>query len=322
MDRAEGALLVAEKALSEAKRANSTLGSVATVQHIDDISSNLLRLETLIESLSSHVELNKSSIAETLNELKAHISELDEVDLDLSNITTSRLDHISNELEKFSSRISDLEIRPIPRDGIDGKDAEINIEELRSIYVEDIEARLKDVYKAELIDAHFENVYNEIRSKVDIVKSYLIERIESLPQPSDPELIVKNNLINVPTVSEVRQIFNDEFGKIKSTLSLTSDKNPQYIQIPQEEIPEDVAEKVAKAISIVAESPSVYTQQQPIVVNVTQPSSPPSSQKRIVLRRDKDGNTTADVTTVDSSKKITMSRDKDGNPVADIGDDK
>lgn len=303
MDRAEGALLVAEKALSEARRANSILADATTTKRIEEISLSLIRLENLIESVSSHVDLDKSSITESLdelkNELKIHISELDKVDLDLSNITTSRLDHISNELEKFSSRILDLEVRPIPRDGIDGKDAEINIEELRSIYIEDIEARLENVYSIEHIDNRFDNVYSEMKIKMDLMKSYVAEHIESLPQPPDLELIIKNNLMNVPTMSEVRQICYDELDKFKSRLLeiRSKEKEGESTYIQQEEISEDLAEKVAKAISIVAESPSIYIQpqQQPIVVNVTNPL-PSSSSKKIVLRRDKEGNAVADVT--------------------------
>ena len=72
-----------------------------------------------------------------------------------------------------------------------------------------------------------------------------------------------------------------------------------------EVIPEEVAEKVAKAISILAESSAITSQQQPppIIVNITQPSSKAEStlnrNKKIVTRRDKDGNITGEITSTD-----------------------
>ncbi len=297
MDRAEGALLVAEKALSEAKRANSTLGSVATVGHIDEVSSNLIRLEKLIETLSTYMNLDKSSFTESLNDLKTHVAELDKVGLDQSNITTSRLDHISNELDKFSSRISDLEVRPTPRDGIDGKDAEIDVEELRSIYLEDIEAR-------------FENVYGEIQNKVDDLKLYISKENASIAhyQPIDFDASIEQKLLDIPRQNDIKRMIDAEFETILS--QIRDEQKGQIIpSLVLEDIPNEVAEKIAKAISIVAESAPIQSghqqyqpqqyQQQPVVVNVAQPPTPSSKPKRITMSRDKDGNMVANVTSVD-----------------------
>ncbi len=323
MDRAEGALMVAEKALFEAKKANSALRNTATIEVVEQINSYLKVQDKNIETLGFRID-QVNQLTGTLEKLEGQFVRLNEEYSKFQEADSARSDKIKTQLEEIAvrslviqevlNRLSALEELPKPRDGKDGndgndgKDAEINIEELRSIYLEDVEAR-------------FENVYTEIQTKVNFVKDYVVERIQSLP---DTESIVKMNLMNIPTMSEVRRIFDDEFDKVKSSLS-SHGGDIQSIQIQQEEIPESVAEKVAKAISLTAESPAIHNQyqpqQQPVVVNITQPTSTKSSEpKRIVLRRDKDGNTTADVTTVDSSKKIT--RDKDGNPVANIEEDK
>ena len=75
--------------------------------------------------------------------------------------------------------------------------------------------------------------------------------------------------------------------------------NGQYV-VPMidETAPDDVASKVAKAVGILSESPSIIQPQQPMVLNIATPAQQAPRSKRITTRRDENGNLVAEVTEI------------------------
>ena len=125
--------------------------------------------------------------------------------------------------------------------------------------------------------------------------------IELLPKPQDGK---------TPSIDDISPIVKEIFvtereGIVKSITDSISSHSSAQKNVEIEVIPDEVAEKVAKAISILAES-SIVTQQQqppPIIVNIAQPNSKVEStlnrNKKIVTRRDKDGNITGEIISTD-----------------------
>lgn len=175
----------------------------------------------------------------------------------------------------------------VGQDGVDGKTPEIDMEEVRSIYSLDMDKR-------------FENLYEEFISKIGNLESN-IKLLNTNMKQGLEEIDVRN--IVSPIRIDLEKQISSGLDEIKNIIDKTLEREKTVVVEKEkyiEDIPANVAEKVAKASRVLVEAISLPQPQpatQPVIVNVPSAQTPPAGKsKRIVTRRDENGNLIAEVT--------------------------
>lgn len=188
----------------------------------------------------------------------------------------------------YTNGLTDTLGMVVGRNGIDGKTPEIDTEQIRSIYALDMDKR-------------FENLYEEFVNRVSSLESDIKLLHQNTKQNLEETDI--HNIVNPIRIDLEKQITSG-LDEIKNIVGRIQEREKTVVAEKEndiEDIPDSVAEKVAQASRVLAESinlPQPQPTQQPIVVNVpsTPASSSPGKSKRIVTRRDENGNLVAEVT--------------------------
>lgn len=187
----------------------------------------------------------------------------------------------------YTNGLTDTLGTVVGRNGVDGKTPEIDTEQIRSMYSLDMDKR-------------FGNLYEEFGSKINNLTSDIKLLHENTKQNLEETDI--HNIINPIRIDLEKQIASGLDG-IKNIVAKIQEREKVVVvekETNVEDIPDNVAEKVAQASRVLAESinlPQPQPANQPIVVNV--PSAPTlpalAKSKRIITRRDENGNLVSEV---------------------------